>query len=145
MSDANIVFKALIMKTILDNEYCRIDHVDALKAIRLQYKRSLKSDEFKNAFLTVLREFEKTECENYLSDSTKQGVVAMDNQKWLETEIIPKAVKAGLKRIVTVVPKDVFTKFYVDNIKAKAEQKAGLEFRYFANLQDGESYIRSLY
>ncbi len=133
------------MKTLLDNDYCRIDHVDTIKAIRLQYKRSLKSDEFKNAFRTVLQGFEQNKCENYLSDSTRQGVVAMENQKWLETEIIPKAVKVGLKRIVTVVPKDVFTKFYVANMKSKTDQRGGLEFRYFENLQDGENYIQSFY
>jgi hypothetical protein len=129
--------------TYLNNDYCLVEYLPTLSTVRLQYKRSLQAQEFKHTFGVVLKVFEETKAENYLSDSRKQGVVAMENQKWLETEVIPKAVKNGMKRILTVVPKDVFAKFYVENIKTTAERKSGIEFRYFESLSDGEAWIAS--
>ena len=76
----------------------------------------------------------------FLSDTRDQGVVNPENRKWFEKEMVPAAIKAGLKRAAAVTGGNVFKKYYV-NMILSAVNKFGMPLRVFL---DEESAVKFL-
>ena len=75
----------------------------------------------------------------WLSDIRKQGVVAPAQSQWLQTEIIPKAVESGLKKVAVLMDGDVFKDFYIKNLQNKTQK--GL-IQYFGMLENANEWLK---
>jgi len=64
----------------------------------------------------------KYPVDGMLSDITNQGIIAPDNRKWFEKEMMPLAVEAGLKRGAIVTSGNAFKLYYI-NTKLFNNQK----------------------
>ncbi len=131
------------MKTIIeDNDYAEISYEPDLKMGKIVWKRKTKTDEYRHAFI-ILLEYSKThEIDNFLSDIRNQGVVAPENRKWFENEMLPKAVDAGLKRAGSIFDGNVFKKYYM-NMIIKVSNKFGMPLKLFNTEEEALEWFKS--
>lgn len=130
------------MKIIEDNEYAEVSYDPDLKMGKIIWKKKTPTEEYRQAFTTLL-EFSKThEVDNFLSDIRNQGVVAPENRKWFESEMLPKAVKAGLKRAGSVFDGNVFKKYYM-NMIIKVSNKFGMPLKLFNTEAEAMEWFKS--
>jgi hypothetical protein len=76
----------------------------------------------------------------WLSDIRKEGVVGTSLSSWMQQEILPKAMKNGLKKIAVVMDADIFKEFYVDSIKKNTGNEM---MRYFDSVESANEWLRA--
>ena len=79
----------------------------------------------------------------FLSDTSKEGVIAPEDRKWLEEEIIPVAIKNGLKYAATIMDKNLFKKYYLKKIKEASQQFGMMSLRIFDDYEEGRKWLLS--
>jgi hypothetical protein len=124
------------MKYYLDNTFAQVKYDPSLKAVITIWKRQNTMASYKEIFKVTLQAIQENKALVYLSDINLQGAVGTDSRKWMEQEIMPKAVQSGLKQVVTIVPNDVFQKFYYNSVKKGADQKGWLDFQFFDSFEN---------
>ncbi|UII28160.1 STAS/SEC14 domain-containing protein [Fulvivirga maritima] len=112
-----------------------------MNAIVVVWKKIPSEEIYKGVFSQAVIELNSKGADKWLSDIRKQGVVGPSNTKWLQEEILPRAVKAGLRKIAIVVEKDIFKKFYIDNVKTTMSETA--EMHYFDNDEEARKWLNS--
>ena len=131
------------MKYYLDNTFAQIKYDPSLKAVITIWKRQNTTTSYKEIFNVTLQAIQESKAQVYVSDITFQGAVGTDSRKWMEQEIIPKAVQAGLKQVITVVPNDIFQKFYYNNVKNEVSKKGWLDFQFFDTLENALAFLET--
>lgn len=131
------------MKEVLvDTDYAEISYDPELKLGKIAWKRKTQTEEYRTAFNTILDFSKKNEVDNFLSDIRKQGVVSPENRKWFENEMLPNAVKAGLKRAGSIFDGNVFKKYYI-NLLIKVSNKFGLPLKLFNTEEEAIAWFKS--
>lgn len=131
------------MKEVLvDTDYAEISYDPELKLGKIAWKRKTQTEEYRTAFNTILDFSKKNEVDNFLSDIRKQGVVSPENRKWFENEMLPNAVKAGLKRAGSIFDCNVFKKYYI-NLLIKVSNKFGLPLKLFNTEEEAIAWFKS--
>ena len=117
------------MKEIIkDADFAEISYDPDLKMGKIVWKRKTQVEEYRDGFRTLLEFNKKHPVHNFLSDIRKQGVVAPENRKWFENEMLPKAIDAGLKRAGSIFDGNVFKKYYM-NMLIKVSNKFGMPMK----------------
>jgi hypothetical protein len=91
--------------------------------------------EYREPFLKLIEHSKTVTITNFLSNTTKQGVVNPETRKWFEKEMLPSAMKAGLKRAAAVSDSNVFKRYYI-NMIIGATNKFALPVKVFSNEED---------
>lgn len=91
--------------------------------------------EYREPFLKLIEHSKTVTITNFLSDTTKQGVVNPETRKWFEKEMLPSAMKAGLKRAAAVSDSNVFKRYYI-NMIIGATNKFALPVKVFSKEED---------
>jgi hypothetical protein len=125
---------------IFDKDYAKLEFDKEKNVLELTWKRWVKSHEYREAF-TISRDFiVKNGVSNWISDIRNQGVIAPGDSQWLTKEVLPHVIKAGLNKIAVIMDKDIFKKYYVNNIE-RAESFGGLTMHYFDSMEHAEEWL----
>lgn len=125
---------------ILDNAYVEIVFKEEKQLGMISWKIKTTSDEYRNAFLTLL-DFQKNKTiTRYISDIRKQGIISPDDRKWFEQVAMPKAIEQGLKYVAVVFDGNVFKKYYLNVILA-AVNKYGVPMKLFSTIESAEEWL----
>lgn len=99
------------------------------------HSRKLTFDEYKEPFMAAI-EFQKhVRVENYISDIRDQNIISPEFRKWFQTEILPIAYAAGIKRSAIIFNGNVFKKYYLNNI-LNSVKKFGAPIKFFGTLEE---------
>jgi hypothetical protein len=129
-------------KIVLDTDYAEVSHDSELKMGKIVWKRKTSTEEYQYAFITIVEYSKIHKTENFLSDIRNQSVVSPENRKWFETEMIPSAIEAGLKRAGVIFDGNVFKKYYL-NMIIKVTNKFGLPLKMFGTEEEAVSWFKS--
>lgn len=129
------------MKILLDTEKATLQFNETTNTIELIWKSLHDSITYRHMFSQALHFIRETKATNWLSDIRHQGVVGPGDSNWLQQEIIPQAIQAGLKKSAAVINPDVFKKFYVQNISNNTNKKDGFEFRFFDSEEAANQWL----
>lgn len=127
---------------ILDNEFAEISYDRELVLGKIEWKRKTSTEEYQYAFETLLDYAKKNPSDNFLSDIREQNVVSPENRKWFETEMLPKAIDVGLKRVAVVFDGNVFKKHYL-NMILKVTNKFKLPMKVFTSTEEALEWFKS--
>jgi len=131
------------MKEIIkDTEFAEISYDRELVLGKIEWKRKTSTEEYQFAFETLLDFAQKNPADNFLSDIRRQSVVSPENRKWFETEMLPKAIEVGLKRVAVVFDGNVFKKYYL-NMILKVTNKFKLPMKVFTSTNEALEWIKS--
>jgi len=128
-------------KILLDTDYAEVSYDSDLKLGKIEWKRKTSTEEYQYAFMIILDYAKKNPADNFLSDITKQSVVSPENRKWFETEMLPQAIEAGLKRAGVIFDGNVFKKYYL-NMIIKVSNKFGLPLKMFSSEEEAIEWFK---
>lgn len=130
------------MKQILTNEFASLFYDPVSNAVISVWKKPTTSESYRAFYSVVLEKIDLYNAECYASDIYQQGLIDSECRKWLQNELFPKATKAGLKKIATVTPGDVFSKYYIDCIRnGIMVHSLDVEFNYFHDLITAQAWL----
>ena len=127
-------------KVIYENEKVDIIYNPDFNNISIIWKKLHDEDTYKFVYETAYKAMIEYKATSLFSDIRNQGVVSPANSKWLQEELIPKAVKDGLKKVAVLMDADVFKKFYMNNI-SKALKKEGSFTKYFDSEEEAIKWL----
>lgn len=129
------------MEILFDKEYCIITYEKDKNLISLVWKRIISSEEYRRGFEVLKNIILEKQIKRLLTDSRNQGIISPDDRKWLETKVIPVAIKGGLKYVATVLAKDVFKQYYLTKIQSKSKKSGMSEFEIFESIQKAKEWL----
>ncbi|PLX01334.1 MAG: hypothetical protein C0594_13285 [Marinilabiliales bacterium] len=130
------------MKVLQQLEKVHINFNEDTNAIELIWQKPQDPESYKQAFIMGHDYLVEHKATNWLSDIRLQGVVGPASSKWLQEEMIPKAVANGLRRIAVIMDQDAFKKFYINNIKKEADSNK-IQLRYFDSTEEANMWLKS--
>ncbi|HAN18107.1 MAG: hypothetical protein A2X13_04040 [Bacteroidetes bacterium GWC2_33_15] len=129
------------MKLLFEHEKANLFYNEDTNSIELIWKKNQDSETYKLMFTKAV-EFMKTyKTTGFLSDIRKEGVVGTESTKWMQQEIIPKAISFGLKKIAVVMEADIFKEFYVKNLKKVTDKET---IKYFDSEESARGWLKEI-
>jgi hypothetical protein len=78
-----------------------------------------------------------------LADIKDMVLIGREDQHWLETNFLPRAIVAGFSAIAILRPDYYFNKVAVETISYKVD-KEKLQINFFDNVSDAKSWLKLL-
>lgn len=130
------------MKEILNNDFASVSYDNESNSIITVWKKPTTSDAYQLILSVIVEKLIVYKADALISDIYQQGIVSTENRLWLQNEIFPKAYKHGLRKVATITPNDVFSKFYIESVKNdEFINSIDLEFQYFHDLISAQAWV----
>jgi hypothetical protein len=104
------------------------------------YATSEKFREGTEAMLNLLIE---QRAHKALGNIRNMVLIGADDQKWMETNFLPRAIRFGFKACAIVKPTNYFNKVAVETISFKVE-KEKLQIDFFDTTEEAKAWLDSL-
>jgi hypothetical protein len=118
--------------------YSKIDF-----SVELIWKKDITSEEFRQVYLKGLDFASKNKVFFFLSDIRNEGLVSLDDVKWLTREVIAKANNIGIKKIALVNEDDlIFSSIYAESLKKKIENYS-IQVNVFSDISSARNWLLS--
>lgn len=129
------------MDTVVFKErYATVTYISEKRTLVLIWDGTITPEEYRKPFLAMIAFGKKTPVDSMLSDISKQGIIGPDSRKWFEKEMMPEAVKTGLKRGAIVTSGNAFKLYYI-NLILKAINKFPINTKLFNNQKDAFAWL----
>ena len=129
------------MKALFNSEYASISFNAEVKTLELIWKKPTTHGVYQEVFRKSLELLKTHKATSFISDIRNEGIIGPQGSKWLQEEIIPDAVKHGLKKIAIIMNTDVFKKFYINNITNTASNQQ-IQMNYFDSMADAYAWLK---
>ncbi len=101
------------------------------------------SEQFKQGTELMLNTLIKNNSNKVLADVKDMVLIGMEDQQWLDTQFLPRAVKFGFKAIAIIKPDSYFNKVAVESISYKVD-KGKLAINFFDNTDDAKDWLKNI-
>jgi len=129
-------------KVIMDEKWGKTTFDDTLSLVKIVWHIDCTSENYRYSYNKII-DFQRTTPANYfISDIRDQRVIAPEDRKWFEKEIIPKAIKQGLKKSAVITSGGAFKQYYM-NFILSTTKKFGLPLKLFGNEEDAINWLTS--
>jgi hypothetical protein len=108
----------------------------------LIWKRNTDPDEYKKLFEKMIEFSEKNKIQFFLSDLRNQGVVRTQDVKWLELEVLKRAMEQKVKKIALIFDDMIFSTVYAETIKKKL-LKSTIQVQFFSDPHSAKAWLSS--
>jgi hypothetical protein len=124
--------------------FLNIYWIEDVKAVHMEWKKYAAGDKFRNGLDKGLELITAKGSSRWLADLRDMQVVNQEDQEWSNEDWTPRAVKAGIRHMAILVPKDVFGKTSVDRIMEKMLD-IGLTTHYFESVDEAKNWLKSVH
>ncbi|HBI80706.1 MAG TPA: hypothetical protein DDY04_01835 [Bacteroidales bacterium] len=131
------------METIEVGKHCKITVIDHVPCIKIKWFGFPPSEEFKKGCNTALDLLVKYSFTKILTDNREAKVFAVEDQKWLNNEWLPKAQALGYRGSATLLPDDPFITFAIKNITAKRDPKM-FATKFFTDEKEALRWLKQI-
>ncbi len=131
-----------MQEVLYNSEYASASYDKTIQVIELVWKKDADSEEYRKIFEVIVKFSDKNKIKSLLSDMRKQGLVRLDDVKWLEKEVLIRAVEYGLQRIALVIQESIFSSIYADAIKKKLDNSP-IKLQIFDDISEAKSWLTS--
>jgi hypothetical protein len=136
---------ANIERQILYQEaHAEIFYDARINATGVVWKRQVTGEEYRSVFRKCHDFVRSYNTPNYVSDMTRQGAVALEDQLWMLETIMPQVIRNGLKRVATIAGdlEDQQVTEYITRISEHIAALGGAEHRYFDSRDEAYDWLR---
>lgn len=116
---------------------------EKINAVVMEWNGYATSNEFKQGTELMLNTLIQNRTSKVLADIKDMVLIGMDDQQWLDTEFLPRAIKFGFKAIAIIKPKNYFNKVAVESISYKID-KEKLAINFFDNVEEANSWLNEM-
>ncbi|OJJ14141.1 hypothetical protein BKI52_44265 [marine bacterium AO1-C] len=125
--------------TYYDDAFVSIGYDNHKHYTFMRFKKNCSSKQFRDYHYKMLDFFKEKQPNQHLVDTSKMGVISLEDQQYIGKNIIPQMARFSGEdtlHIAVIVSRDVFTKFAVQNIdkQTKAiDKKEKIDHQMFGN------------
>jgi hypothetical protein len=98
------------------------------------------SEQFREGTETMLNILIENRFNKVLADVKDMVLIGMDDQKWMETSFLPRAIRFGFKACAIVRPNSYFNKVAVETISFKVDQEK-LQINFFETFDEAKAWL----
>jgi hypothetical protein len=111
-----------MINTLYNSEIVITNYDDELQLLDVIWKKNPDSEEYRKMFGVVIEFSEKKHIRYFLSDMRKEGLVKLEDVRWLNREVLHRAIEHKLERIALIVEETIFGGIYGDVVRKKLEK-----------------------
>jgi ribonuclease HII len=115
---------------------------ETINAVIMEWDGYATSNQFKEGTELMLNTLIQNNCVKVLADIKDMILIGMEDQQWLDTHFLPRAIKFGFKAIAIIKPDNYFNKVAVESISYKVD-KDKLAINFFDNVEEAKEWLRS--
>lgn len=127
---------------LYNSEIVRLQYEEDTKLIEMIWKKNTDSEEYRKMFGVVIEFSVKNTIRSVLSDMRNEGLVTLNDVRWLDKEVLSRAIEHGLKRIALVIEDTIFSTVYSDVLKKKLE-KSPIQVQIFSDTSSARVWLLS--
>lgn len=101
------------------------------------------SRQFKEGTELMLNTLIKNNTYKVLADTKDMVLIGREDQEWLDTDFLPRAIKFGFKAIAIIKPDHYFNKVAVESISYKVD-KDKLSISFFGNIEEAKAWLNQV-
>ncbi|HXU28577.1 MAG TPA: hypothetical protein VN698_15205 [Bacteroidia bacterium] len=129
------------MKTTVDTYNIFFDA--NLNAVVMEWNGYATSNQFRQGTELMLNTLIKHNCTKVFADIEDMTIIGMEDQHWLESDFLPRAIKFGFKTIAIITPTSYFNKVAIESVSYKID-KEKLTVAFFNNIENGTKWIKNI-
>src|SRR6186997_373093 len=114
-----------------------------INAVVMQWDGYATSTEFKEGTELMLNTLIQNNCFKVLADIKDMVLIGMEDQQWLDTYFLPRAIEFGFKAIAIIRPEHYFNKVAVESISYKVD-KDKLAINFFDNIEEAKAWLQGI-
>jgi len=128
---------------LYDKKFCKIYNSKEDNYITIKWFGFPRSNDFRDACNAVIEYIKKYKTGKLLTDNRNARIFSVDDQKWLNSEWLPIAIKSGYRCSATLINDDVFIKTAVKNITNHRDQKT-IKTKLFTKKDEAISWLKQI-
>lgn len=116
---------------------------EASGCVIMKWNGYATSSQFRQGTELMLNTLIKHHATKVLGDIRDMVLIGMDDQQWLDTDFLPRAIKFGFKAIAIVKPVHYFNKVAVESVSYKVDQEK-LSINFFESAEEAMAWLNSI-
>ena len=129
------------MEAYFVTDYAEINYHAESNAIVFTWLIPGSYDEFRESMEKILEAEQHFKTGKLIVDTNHQGIIHPDNQQWMATDWVERALKIGHSHAAIIMPEDIFSAMSVDELMA-AKPEDSILVGYFDNMADAIEWIK---
>ena len=113
-----------------------------ISAVVMEWDGYATSSQFKEGTELMLNTLIQNNSFKVLADLKEMVLIGREDQEWLDTQFLPRAIKFGFKAIAIIKPDHYFNKVAVESISYKVD-KDKLAINFFDNIADAKGWLQT--
>jgi hypothetical protein len=101
------------------------------------------SSQFREGTELMLNTLIKSNSNKVLADIKGMVLIGREDQLWLDSNFLPRAIKFGFKAIAIIKPDNYFNKVAVENISYKIDREK-LAISFFDNFSQAREWLEKI-
>jgi signal transduction histidine kinase len=132
---------AIEEQLVFDAEYGSIFYNAELNCAGIVWKKQVTSEQYRTLFNQCLNIVKMYHTPYWVSDLRLQGVVAVEDQRWMLQTIYPEANRNGLVQTAIIYNPHSYSPEYPERIRAAADH-LGIKIQFFDNRKEADEWIQ---
>ena len=113
-----------------------------LDFVIMVWKGYSTSEQFREGTELMLNELISNGSSKVLADIREMILIGLEDQKWLESRFLPRAIRFGFKQIAIVTPNSYFNRVAVESVSYKVD-KEKISIQFFDTRDEAVSWLSS--
>jgi len=114
-----------------------------IDAVVMNWNGYATSEQFKEGTELMLNTLIQNKATKVLANIKDMAIIGMEDQRWLDTQFLPRATQFGFNAIAIVRPKNYFNNVAVETISYKVE-KDKLAITFFDDVDAAKEWLRTI-
>ena len=112
-----------------------------IDSVVMEWDGYATSAQFKEGTELMLNTLIQNNSFKVLADIKDMVMIGMEDQRWLESHFLPRAIKFGFKAIAIIKPDNYFNKIAVESVSYKVD-KDKLAINFFDNIEEAKDWLK---
>lgn len=130
------------MKTNKETAYTIFFEPD-LNCVVMEWKGYATSEQFREGTELMLNSLIKNKTTKVLADIQDMVIIGTEDQHWLNSLFLPRAMQFGFKSVAIIKPNSYFNKVAVESVSDKIN-KEELAINFFESKQHATEWLKSI-
>lgn len=124
-----------------ESEYALLTYYEDRQLLELIWKTSCPCEGYMKTFYDAIKYGKNKIIQFFLSDIRNEGIVPMENLRWMRMNIIPQAAEFGIRKIALVMKEEVFAHIYSDLLEKNISEYK-MNMKTFFKTEDALKWLK---
>jgi hypothetical protein len=126
-----------------NTESYHIYYDEDTSAVVMEWDGYATSKQFKEGTELMLNTLIKHQSVKVLANIKEMVLIGMEDQQWLDSQFIPRAIKFGFKAIAIIKPDNYFNRVAVETVSGKIDSDK-LAIRFFEQVPEAREWLKTI-